>query len=72
MVSVIFAVLGVSFGALTTVVKLTWKFLTLILDKAQYTLYVIDGRELHDAYSSDLDQQVLNTRHPPKMSFLGV
>jgi len=30
MVSVIFAVLGVSFWALTTVVKLPWKFLTLI------------------------------------------
>jgi len=30
MVSVIFAVLVVSFSALTTVVKLPWKFLTLI------------------------------------------
>ena len=31
MVSVIFAVLGVSFWALTTVVKLPWKFLTLFI-----------------------------------------
>jgi len=30
MVSVVFAVLVVSFSALTTVVKLPWKFLTLI------------------------------------------
>jgi len=30
MVSVIFAVLEVSFSALTTAVKLPWKFLTLI------------------------------------------
>jgi len=36
MVSVIFAVLEVLFSALTTVVKLPWKFLTLINSKDNY------------------------------------
>ena len=40
MVSVIFAVLEVSFWALTTVVKLPWKFLTLINKKGTKTLYL--------------------------------
>ena len=37
-VSVMFAVLEVSFWALTTVVKLVWKFLTLILDYGPFKI----------------------------------
>jgi len=54
MVSVIFAVLEVSFWALTTVVKLPWKFLTLILFSADEILYNLEPDLFRSLFSTQL------------------
>jgi len=55
MVSVIFAVLEVSFWALTTVVKLPWKFLTLIYIIWRKTIFNMADGVLHPAMWHDHD-----------------